>query len=379
MSWYSGYGGFAPYVPVATKIARGHAAAKKLAAKEGRAPDPVKIVGRKIAKTFWGLKWCENLERYRDFANRLPRGATYVRNGSVADLVIEPGRVRAIVGGSDAYTVDIQIKTLSPSVWKSISRDCAHEIESLLDLLQGRLSNGVMTRLTRAEDGLFPRPTEITMNCTCPDGAFVCKHIAAVMYGVGSRLDVRPELLFTLRKVDQRELIGRATSTANLDQSLSAAEGLDLSDSELLDIFGIEMEATPQKLSGGKKPSKPVPQKKPANKVTTKTTTKTVLRKSANQSLKITASQAVKPREAMKKADIAELGKPLGRKTKSAKAIVVTVKAKAKTSGRASKEELPATKSGTQVSGTTAVKPSATRRKPSPPPTARKTPRAQHS
>ncbi len=379
MSWYVGYDGFAPYVPVATKIARGHAAAKKLAAKESRSPDPVTIVGRKIAKTFWGLKWCENLERYRDFANRLPRGATYVRNGSVADLVIKPGRVRAIVGGSDAYTVDIQIKTLSPKVWQSIGADCAHEIESLFDLLQGRFSDGVMTRLTRAEDGLFPRPTEITMSCTCPDGAFVCKHIAAVMYGIGSRLDARPELLFTLRKVDHRELIGRAASTANLDQSLNASEGMALSNSELLDIFGIEMEATPQKLPAGKKPSKPGTKKQPAKKVTTKTTTKTVLRKSADKSSKNIAPKAVKKRATTKNAVIVELVKPPGRKSKSAKAIVATLRAKPKASGRLSQNKLSGTISATKKTGTKAAKPSATRRKSSHPPAVRKPPRAQQS
>ena len=293
MSWYVGYDGFAPYVPVATKIARGHAAAKKLAAKEGRSPDPVQIVGRKIAKTFWGLKWCESLERYRDFANRLPRGATYVRNGSVADLVIKPGSVRAIVGGSEAYSVTITIKTLSPKVWQSISADCAHEIESLFDLLQGRFSDGVMTRLTRAEDGLFPRPTEITMNCTCPDGAFVCKHIAAVMYGVGSRLDVRPELLFTLRKVDHRELIGRAASTANLDQSLNSTEGLSLSDSELLDIFGIEMDATTNKSSADQKPSKAAVKKTLLKKVTAKKVAEVVAPKVAGKISKTAAARSV--------------------------------------------------------------------------------------
>lgn len=243
MSGYGGYGSWAPYVPVGTKIARGHAAAKKLAKKEGREPAPIAIEGRKIAKTFWGLKWCENLERYRDFSNRLPRGATYVRNGSVADLVIDPGSVRAIVAGSEAYTVKIVIQTLKTAVWKTICDDCAQGIDSLFDLLQGRFNDGVMQRLTDADKGLFPHKNEISMSCTCPDSAGVCKHIAAVFYGVAARLDQRPELLFKLRKVDHLELIAHATTAANLDQALSGS-GEALSDADLGDIFGIELEST---------------------------------------------------------------------------------------------------------------------------------------
>ncbi len=250
MSWYQEW---APYVPVGQKIAKGHAAAKKLAAKEGRAASPVKLDGKKIAKTFWGLKWCENLERYQDISNRLPRGATYVRNGSVTDLVIEPGRVRAIVGGSEAYTIKIEIQTLKPAVWKAIGQDCAQSIDSLLDLLQGRFNEGVMQRLTQADGGLFPHSNEIKMSCSCPDYATVCKHVAATFYAVAARLDTQPELLFKLRNVDHLELIRQATTAANLDQAFGAADGSTLSDGELGDIFGIEME-TPSPRAGKRSP-----------------------------------------------------------------------------------------------------------------------------
>nr|MBA3312025.1 SWIM zinc finger family protein [Planctomycetaceae bacterium] len=243
MSWYGDYAFWAPRVPVATKIARGRAAAKKLAASEGRKPEPIAVQGRKIAKTFWGVKWCENLERYRDLSNRLPRGATYVRNGSVADLVIEPARVRAVVGGTEAYTVKIDIQTLKRGVWEAICRECAQAVDSLFDLLQGRFNDNVMQRLTQADGGLFPHKTEISMTCSCPDSASVCKHIAAAFYGVAARLDQRPDLLFKLRNVDHLELIAHATDAANLDQALSSS-GESLSDADLGDIFGIELEST---------------------------------------------------------------------------------------------------------------------------------------
>lgn len=264
---YGGYGGWAPYVPVGQKIAQGHAAAKKLAAKEKRQPQPIKLDGKKIAKTFWGLKWCENLDKYQDIANRLPRGATYVRNGSVADLVIEPGRVRAIVGGSEAYTIAINIKTLPAAAWKSISRDCAQEIESLFDLLQGKFSDGVMQRLTQTDGGLFPRKNEITMSCSCPDYAGVCKHIAATFYGVAARLDQQPDLLFKLRNVDHLELIGHAANAASLDQALGNAGSL--ADSDLSSLFGIELEAAVESPVSKTSKTKPAAKRTPAKKAAT--------------------------------------------------------------------------------------------------------------
>lgn len=244
MAWYGNDGGWGPYVSAATKVARGHAAAAKRAKSEGREPAPITIEGRKIAKTFWGLKWYENLNRYRDIANRLDRGATYVRNGSVADLVIESGKVRAIVGGSEAYQVQIDIKTLKPDVWQAIRQDCSREVESLLDLLQGRFNEGVMKRLTQAEGGLFPHKNEISMSCSCPDYASVCKHLAAVFYGIAARLDQQPELLFKLRNVNHLDLIKEAANANSLDEALGTSMPSQIADSDLSSIFGIELESS---------------------------------------------------------------------------------------------------------------------------------------
>lgn len=272
MSWYGGYGDWAPYVPVAQKLARGRAAAKQLAKKEKREPAPVVLEGRKIAKTFWGLQWCENLERHSSIANRLPRGATYVRNGSVADLVIEPGSVRAVVAGSEAYFVKLSIKTLGSRAWESICSDCAQSVDSLLDLLQGRFSDGVMQRLTHPDNGLLPHKNEISMSCTCPDSAGVCKHIAAVFYGVAARLDRQPELLFKLRKVDHLELVAQATTASNIDQAFGGATD-SLGSAELGDIFGIELDTTANPAARpGRRASKPAgrPKTTKAAKATSK-------------------------------------------------------------------------------------------------------------
>jgi uncharacterized Zn finger protein len=178
--------------------------------KGGRNLAPVVIPGRTIASTFWGRAWCENLEHYSDFATRLPRGRTYARNGSVVDLQITRGTVAALVSGSDLYQVEIAITAVAKPQWRAIQADCGRGIASLVDLLRGHLSKPVMARLSRQASGLFPTPAEIEFSCSCPDVASMCKHVAAVLYGIGARLDPQPELLFTLRDVDPADLIARA-------------------------------------------------------------------------------------------------------------------------------------------------------------------------
>lgn len=237
-----GYGGFAPYVPVATRRANAAKHAQKLAKDERRELAPVTISGRAMATTYWGKAWCENLENYSDFANRLPRGRTYARNGSIIDLQIKNGKIEAIVSGSQIYTISICIDTLANSTWTRLKAECSQSIESLIDLLQGRFSAGVMQRLAHPTEGIFPRPEEIKMSCSCPDSAGLCKHLAAVLYGVGNRLDTSPELLFTLRNVDHLELIGQAVAESNLDRTLDAGDENELMGTDLGEIFGIDLD-----------------------------------------------------------------------------------------------------------------------------------------
>ncbi len=238
MSWYD-YG-FRPYVPVAQRRAKAAREMAKLA-KKGQTITPVQIEGRQIANTFWGKAWCENLESYSDFANRLPRGRTYVRNGSVVDLQIKPGKVTARVSGSSLYNIEIKIKPLSKPHWQAISSQCAGKIASVLELLQGRLSRGVMEIITHREQGLFPKPSEISLDCSCPDWADMCKHVAAALYGVGARLDEKPELLFVLRQVDHMELIERAAAGQVLAPATSSGKKT-IAESDLAEVFGIEMD-----------------------------------------------------------------------------------------------------------------------------------------
>jgi uncharacterized Zn finger protein len=233
------YRGWNPYVRVA---ARRQQAAHRLAKlrKKGHEVSPVLIEGPRIATTFWGKAWCENLERYSDYANRLPRGRTYVRNGSVIDLQIASGMVTALVSGSEIYDVRINVAAVPRARWRAICRDCTGAIDSLVELLQGRLSSGVMARLCEPKTGLFPAPKAISFRCSCPDWARMCKHVAAVLYGVGARLDEHPDLLFRLRRVDQEDLIAKAdTGLRPAQREPVGAKVLDSGD--LSQIFGIEI------------------------------------------------------------------------------------------------------------------------------------------
>ncbi len=220
-------------------------------AKSGRQRRPVTIEGRLIARSFWGKAWCENLESYRDYEYRLPRGRSYVRHGAVLDLDIGPGTLRAVVAGSrpDPYTVEIKIKPLASGAWARIKTRCAGEIGSLIELLEGRLSDRVMKLVTDRELGLFPKPGEIEMSCTCPDWATMCKHVAAVLYGTGARFDTQPELLFTLRNVDHGELIAEA-SHLEVPRS-TRRRTIDAAD--LASVFGIELAAVPGKTAVSRK------------------------------------------------------------------------------------------------------------------------------
>ncbi len=233
---------FRPYVPVAQRRAQALKKAAKLA-REGKILSPILIDGRTIASTFWGKAWCNNLESYSDYENRLPRGRTYVRNGSVIDLQIASGQIDALVQGSSLYKVAVVIAPLAPKRWKTFVKSAAGKIANLFDLLQGRLSKDLLTDITRNEDGLFPTPKEIKLSCSCPDWAVLCKHVAAVLYGVGARLDSHPELFFTLRGVKMEDLLSAAGKSAAVP--LAADSGPAIAAADLSDIFGVEIEDLP--------------------------------------------------------------------------------------------------------------------------------------
>ena len=236
MSWYTK---FAPYVPVAERKRRAENEIEKLK-QQGLICQPIIIEGRSIANTFWGKAWCKNLEFYSDYANRLPRGRSYLRNGSVIDLQVAAGTITARVCGYSSFFVNIMIAKVAEPKWHALLKECAGKIDSLIELLQGKFSKSVMQIITDANKGLFPHPKEIHMSCSCPDWADMCKHVAAVLYGIGARLDHHPEELFLLRQADHLELISSATSASFAQQAVGQSDDI-LENSNLSSLFGIDI------------------------------------------------------------------------------------------------------------------------------------------
>jgi uncharacterized Zn finger protein len=237
-----GYYGYQPYKPVAEKKAE---AQKKLDKLRKKNPDisPIVIEGRKIAVTWWGAAWNKNLESYADYANRIGRGRSYVINGMVLDLRIEPGVVKAMVMGSrkTPYDVLIRVDKLSEKRWKNIVEQCSRRIAGISDLVGGQFPEDMAQIFLKQGVGLFPAPSEIHLDCSCPDWAEMCKHVAAALYGVGARLDRDPMLFFTLRGIDFSELLKKSVDE-KIDSMLKNADRKSdriIDDADITGLFGL--------------------------------------------------------------------------------------------------------------------------------------------
>ena len=347
MSWYYDY---KPYVSVAERRAKAARAMQKMA-KKGQKITPVSIEGRKITKTFWGDAWCTNLEGYSDYENRLPRGRTYVRNGSVVHMTIEKGQIVAFVSGSELYEVVINIKPLVKDHWKRLKRESAGKIGTLIELLQGKLSKAVMEMVTDRKQGLFPKPSEIEMECSCPDYAGMCKHVAAVMYGVGNRLDRSPEILFELRDVDHLELIEQAIPAAPIGARTGAP---GISNDDLSDIFGIELsDETPASPS----PARTSPKSDVKKTLTPKAPLKGPAKVAAKPVRKKVVAKA-KPKPQLKESVITKMESPkTSPKSKVKKAVATKVVAKVAVKPAVKKEVAkPAVKAVAKVAAKPAAK-----------------------
>jgi uncharacterized Zn finger protein len=238
-------GGFAPYVPVGLKRERAKKNIEKLRKKN---PDisPVIITGRKLALTWWGNAWDKNLESYSDYSNRIQRGRSYVRNCAVIDLKITRGKIEALVQGSltKPYKVNITIDPLNKNVWEDIIKECIGKIDSLQELMEGKFPSALSQLFTIKGKGLFPTPKEISFNCSCPDYADMCKHVAAVLYGVGVRLDENPTLFFVLRNVNIEELISETISKKSksmIEKSKTKSRRV-IEETDISDMFGIDLD-----------------------------------------------------------------------------------------------------------------------------------------
>lgn len=286
----SRYDGFPEYVSVAQKRAK---AKRKLQALRKKNPNiqPIVIEGTSIARTWWGKSWNQNLERYADYSNRIERGRSYVRHGAVLDLQIKPGKIYALVQGSQArpYEVVISIKALNKTTWKSVRETAEGQLDSLSELLAGKFPKPLQELFFAKEDGLFPNPREIDFDCSCPDWASMCKHVAASLYGVGARLDEEPSLFFKLRQIDMADLITQAVKSTS--QALLKKAGIKssrvLKDTNLTDVFGIKLDEDIDFAQRANKPTAKGKKKRPEGRKQ---------RASANPSKGTTARSSEKPR-----------------------------------------------------------------------------------
>jgi len=246
MSWrrgsYNNNWGYPPYVSVAEKKAKAQRIIAKLS-KSNPGLSPVVIEGRKLAKTWWGIAWNDNLEKYADYAYRIGRGSAYVKNGMVVDLQINAGNVTGLVSGSgnEPYKVQITIDKMAESKWKKLLSQCAQRIGSMVELVEGKFPESMKDLFMGKESGLFPSPKEIHIKCSCPDWAVLCKHAAAVLYGIGARFDQDPLLFFKLRGIQFEELLAKSLDAKMTSMLKNAGKksGRILEIDDISEIFGV--------------------------------------------------------------------------------------------------------------------------------------------
>ena len=237
-----GWGYYPEYVSAAKKKADAKKALDKLKKKNPNIR-PVVIEGNKVAKTWWGIAWNKNLESYADYSNRIDRGRAYVRNGNVLDLQIETSAVNAIVAGSGRtpYNVRVSISALSEPTWEHITATCGRSIANIEQLVQGKFPKELELLFTQKGEGLFPSPKEIKFSCSCPDWADMCKHVAAVLYGTGARLDDDPTLFFKLRNIEIDALIKKSIEEKmeNMLKNSGKITRRVIKDADIGGLFGV--------------------------------------------------------------------------------------------------------------------------------------------
>ena len=309
MGFY-GYG-WPRYVSVGEKRVKAQRKLKQLQKKNPNIR-PIEIEGRALASTWWGKAWNKNLEGYADYSNRIGRGRSYVLNGAVLDLQIEPGKVHSLVQGRSGtpYKIEIKIKSITKVVWKQIKTASANEMASLQQLLDGRFPKALGQIFTAKGQGLFPSPKEIGFACSCPDWASMCKHVAATLYGIGTRLDEDPGLFFVLRKAKIDDLISQTVQEKSkklLEQARRKTSRV-IEDADLGDVFGIDLDDS----VSVEKPKRSV---KKAKAKSTPTKLKAAVKKVTKKIVKKKTKKTVKKKSVKKKSVKKKTGQPAKKKT----------------------------------------------------------------
>ena len=227
----------------------------------------IKLHSKSISNTWWGQEWCKTINVYADYENRLSRGKTYLRQERVQDLTIEDNTITAKVKGkwSDYYNVTIKIRELP----RSKSNIIIKKISELGSILKGSIPEDCRFLFSIGELGLFPTKDDLIYTCDCPDScggliygsnwnsakeicevdpnnAMLCKHVAAVLYSVGSILDKEPLIIFQLRGINVTKYISEeiVAQTNNLLVGLyqRKEEERVIDKSLISDVFGIDFD-----------------------------------------------------------------------------------------------------------------------------------------
>ena len=236
------YDDFPTYVSVGEKKAKAAKSLEKLKKKNGDI-EPVIIDGRTLAKSWWGKAWNLNLESYADYENRIGRGKSYVRNHAVLDLKISGGKVAAKVQGTRVrpYDVEVVIDPLNHANWQKILELCNRRIDTLEQLTEGKFPKELAIIFTDKKYDMFPSPREIHFDCSCPDWAYMCKHVAATLYGIGARFDQNPMLFFELRGINGQELIRKSVEqkVESMLKNAGRKSDREILEQDVADIFGL--------------------------------------------------------------------------------------------------------------------------------------------
>ncbi len=157
-----------------------------------------------FGKTWWGEQWLNSLNNI-DYSNRLPRGATYARKGAVKKISIKGNRIAAKVQGTRVrpYNIDIIMPPFFDPELSNFIKELSRRPAIISKMLNRELDPAVLSLAEQFNLKVFPKQwSDLKMNCSCPDWAVPCKHLASVIYKVSAEIDNNPFLVFSLHNVD---------------------------------------------------------------------------------------------------------------------------------------------------------------------------------
>ena len=224
--------------------------------KSAKQPPPqhgIKV--RELGTTWWGQRWIKSLEQFsRDYLSRLGRGRTYARTGRVHDLSIGPGLVTAVVTGSEHYDVSLRMDAFTTGEWNSAIKIMSQEARYAAELLAGRMPSDIDSVFRRSKRSLFPSKShDLETDCSCPDWASPCKHVAAMHYVLGEAFDRDPFLLFELRGRTRDQVL------AALSRLRTGTNEAAVMEKRTAEVAATSVEVSPDTFANYETPPVPLP------------------------------------------------------------------------------------------------------------------------